>query len=158
MINVRIVAVGGLKESYLREAFAEYEKRLRRFCSFQLCEISESRLSDSPSEKEIAKALETEGKAILKECRGSVFAMCIEGKSFSSVGFAQRISSAAAEGGSHVTFVIGSSFGLSDEVKKSADIRLSMSEMTFPHQLARVMLTEQIYRAFTIINNRKYHK
>ncbi len=158
MINVKIVAVGNLKEQYLRDAFSEYSKRLKRFCNFQLCEINESKLPDNPSPKEIQKALETEGKAILKECKGYTAAMCIEGRQLSSTEFAKKLDNAASEGGSWVTFVIGSSFGLSDEVKSAADFRLSMSEMTFPHQLARVMLAEQIYRGFQINSNGRYHK
>lgn len=158
MINVKIAAVGNLKEKYLRDAFSEYAKRLKRFCKFQICEINESRLPEDPSEKEIRKALETEGKALLKECVGYVVAMCIEGERTSSVKFAETLEKSAAEGGSRITFVIGGSFGLSEEVKKSADLRLSMSEMTFPHQLARVMLAEQIYRGFQINSNGKYHK
>lgn len=158
MINVKITAVGNLKEKYLKDAFSEYSKRLKRFCNFQVCEISESKLPENPSEKEIQKALENEGKRILKECSGFVIALCIEGKRLSSTDFAETIEKAAAQGGSHITLVIGSSYGLSDEVKKKADLRLSMSEMTFPHQLARVMLAEQIYRAFQINSNGKYHK
>lgn len=158
MINVKIVAVGNLKEQYLRDAFSEYSKRLKRFCNFQICEINECKLPDSPSQKEIQKALETEGKAILKESKGYIAAMCIEGRQLSSTEFAKKLDNAASEGGSWVTFVIGSSFGLSDEVKSVANFRLSMSEMTFPHQLARVMLTEQIYRGFQINSNGRYHK
>lgn len=158
MINVKIIAVGNLKEQYLRDAFSEYVKRLKRFCNLQICEISESRLPDNPSQKEIQKALETEGKAILKELKGFAAAMCIEGKQLSSIEFAQKLNNAASEGGSWISFVIGSSFGLSDEVKSVADLRLSMSEMTFPHQLARVMLAEQIYRGFQINSNGRYHK
>lgn len=158
MTNIKIVAVGNLKEKYLRDAFDEYAKRLKRFCNFQMCELNEVKLSDKPSEKEIAKALETEGKAILKECKGYIIAMCIEGKQLSSVKLAEKLLTAAQDGGSYITFVIGSSCGLSDEVKRAAGFRLSMSEMTFPHQLARVMLTEQIYRGFQINSNGKYHK
>ncbi len=158
MINVKIIAVGNLKEQYLRDAFAEYSKRLKRFCNFQLCEISETKLPDKPSEKEIQKAIDTEGKAILKECKGFIAAMCIEGKQLSSVAFAKKLNTASSEGGSYITFVIGSSCGLSDDVKNAANFKLSMSEMTFPHQLARVMLAEQIYRGFQINANGKYHK
>lgn len=158
MIGIKLVAVGNLKEKYLRDAFAEYEKRLTRYCNFQVCELSESRLTENPSEKEILKALDTEGKAILKECSGFTAAMCIEGRQFSSSAFAEKIEKTASEGMSRITFVIGSSYGLSDEVKKFADLKLSMSDMTFPHQLARVMLAEQIYRAFQINSNGKYHK
>lgn len=158
MVNVKLVAVGNLKEQYLRDAFSEYSKRLNRFCNLQVCEINESKLSDKPSEKEIQKALETEGKVILKECKGFVVTMCIEGKQLSSVDFAEKLNLAASEGGSYITFVIGSSCGLSEDVKKVSNLRLSMSKMTFPHQLARVMLAEQIYRGFQINSNGKYHK
>ena len=157
-MNVRIVCVGKLKEAYLRDAAAEYSKRIGRFCTFGITELDECRLPENPSEKEIQKALESEGKNILKECRGYKIAMCIEGKQMSSPDLAKALYKAAETGGSCVTFIIGSSCGLSDEVKKAADMRLSMSEMTFPHQLARVMLAEQIYRAFQIKNNGKYHK
>ena len=133
-------------------------ERLKRYCNISVKELNESKLSDKASPKDIQKALETEGKAILRECRGYLIAMCIEGKQLSSVDFSDKLMSAAAAGGSSVTFVIGSSCGISDEVKRTADLKLSMSEMTFPHQLARVMLTEQIYRAFQIASNGKYHK
>lgn len=158
MINIKIAAVGNLKEQYLRDAFSEYAKRLKRFCNLQICEINEVKLPEKPSQKEIEKALESEGKAILKELSGFTAALCIEGKQYSSLAFAERIEKAAEEGRSRITFVIGSSFGLSDEVKSIADMKLSMSEMTFPHQLARVMLAEQIYRGFQINSNGKYHK
>ena len=157
-MNVRLVTVGNLKEKYLREAFAEYSKRLGRFCTFQTVELNEVRLPEKPSEKEIEKALDSEGKMILKECRGYIIAMCIEGKQFPSTEFAKKLENAARDGGSNVTFVIGSSCGLSEEVKKAAQLKLSMSQMTFPHQLARVMLAEQIYRAFQISSGGKYHK
>lgn len=157
-MNVRIVCVGKLKEKYLRDAVDEYTKRIRRFCNFEIKELDEFRLSEKPSDKEIEKALEGEGKNILKECRGYKIAMCIEGERFDSPEFADKLYKAGAEGGSSVTFIIGSSFGLSEEVKNASEMKLSMSEMTFPHQLARVMLTEQIYRAFQIKNNGKYHK
>ena len=158
MINVKIVAVGNLKEQYLKDACGEYIKRLKRYCNISVKELNESKLSDKASPKDIQKALETEGKAILRECRGYLIAMCIEGKQLSSVDFSNKLMSAATAGGSSGPFVIGSSCGISDEVKRTADLKLSMSEMTFPHQLARVMLTEQIYRAFQIASNGKYHK
>lgn len=158
MIGIKLIAVGSLKEKYLRDAFAEYEKRLTRYCNFQLCELSEAKLKENPSDKEIQKALDTEGKAILRECSGFTAAMCIEGKQLSSIDFAGKIEKIASEGVSRISFVIGSSYGLSGEVKRNADLKLSMSDMTFPHQLARVMLAEQIYRAFQINSNGKYHK
>lgn len=158
MLNVKIITVGKLKEQYLRDACGEYLKRLKRFGSVQVVELDEYRLSDNPSQKEIEKALEIEGNSIQKEVKGYMIAMCIEGKQLSSTKLAEKMSRISVEGQSTVSFVIGSSFGIAESVKTSADFKLSMSEMTFPHQLARVMLLEQIYRAFQINNNGKYHK
>lgn len=158
MLNVKIITVGKLKEQYLRDACGEYLKRLKRFGSVQVVELEEYRLSDNPSQKEIEKALEIEGNSIRKEVKGYMIAMCIEGKQLSSTKLAEKMLKISVEGQSTVSFVIGSSFGIAESVKQSADFKLSMSEMTFPHQLARVMLLEQIYRAFQINNNGKYHK
>ncbi len=159
-INIKILALGRLKEKYLTEAMNEYEKRLSAFCKFEVIELEPQRLPENPSEAEISAALESEAdKLFLKiPAQSAVIALCIEGKQLSSPALAKKISDFATDGIGTVVFVIGSSFGLSECIKKAANLRLSMSEMTFPHQLARVMLTEQIYRAFTIINNRKYHK
>lgn len=159
-MNVKIIALGRLKEKYLTEAFKEYEKRLSGFCKFTIDEIEPERLSDNPTEQEISKALAIEAEKITAKIpRDSlVIALCIEGAQQDSVKFAKTLQKAGNEGKSTAVFIIGSSCGLSESVKKAADIRMSMSEMTFPHQLARIMLLEQIYRAFTIINNRKYHK
>lgn len=161
MMNVNIVAVGKLKESYFRDACAEYSKRLGAFCKLKVNELPESRLSENPSEKEIASALAAEGKSMLPfiNAKGSFnIAMCIEGTKMSSEKLAEKISAASVSGKSTLSFFIGSSFGISDEIKKMCDMSLSMSEMTFPHMLARVMLIEQIYRAFQINNGGKYHK
>lgn len=118
------------------------------------------RLPENPSDAEISAALEAEADKLFAKIppQSAVIALCIEGKQLSSPDLAKKISDLGINGAGTVVFIIGSSFGLSERVKKAAAIRLSMSEMTFPHQLARVMLAEQIYRAFTIINNRKYHK
>lgn len=158
MLNIRIIAVGGLKEDYLKSACAEYLKRLNAFCSVKLVEIDECRLADAPSQKEIEKALSVESKAIFKNIQGFLVALCIEGKQLGSVELSAVISELGVMGNSTISFIIGSSHGLSDEVKNKADMRLSMSKMTFPHQLARVMLLEQIYRAFQIAHGGKYHK
>ena len=157
MLNIKIITVGRLKEKYLRDACSEYLKRLKRFGNVQVIELDEYRLSDNPSDREIEKALEIEGNNI-KEAKGYLIAMCIEGKQLSSVKLAEKISQISVDGQSNISFIIGSSFGIAENVKKSADFKLSMSDMTFPHQLARVMLLEQIYRAFQINNNGKYHK
>ena len=162
MLNVNIITVGKLKESYLRDASSEYQKRLSAFCKLNIVELSESRLSDNPSEKEITNALSAEGKAISQLLLGNScynIAMCIEGKQLSSVKFAEKLQNVSAfDGKSTVNIVIGSSFGIAPEVKAMADFKLSMSEMTFPHQLARIMLLEQLYRAFQINAGGKYHK
>ena len=161
MLNVNIITVGKLKESYLRDACAEYIKRLGGFCKLTVTELPESKLSDSPSEKEIDIALSNEGKAIrekISENNSYNIVMCIEGKQMPSEKLAEKIERVSVEGKSRLNFVIGSSFGIAEEIKKLADLRLSMSEMTFPHQLARVMLLEQLYRSFQILNGGKYHK
>ena len=161
MLNVNLIVVGKLKESYLREACAEYVKRLNAFCKLTITELPESKLPDSPSEKEIFTALANEGKSIATILNGKAcynITMCIEGKQLSSEKLAEKIGSISVEGKSALNIVIGSSHGISEDVKKLSDLRLSMSEMTFPHQLARVMVLEQIYRAFQILNGGKYHK
>lgn len=160
MQNVTILCVGKLKESFWREAVEEYSKRLGAFCKFSVVEVKETKLPDSPSQGEIDNCLVSEGERLLAKIppRSDIFAMCIEGKELSSEKLAQELSNSAVAGTSNVVFIIGGSHGLSDAVKKAASKRISMSPMTFPHQLARVMLCEQIYRAFTIINDGKYHK
>lgn len=156
MLGVRIVCVGKLKESYWRAAVEEYEKRLSALCKFEIVELPEARLPGSPSEGEIAAALERESSAILPKLSGLVVPLCIEGKQVDSVGLSRMLEGAMQSPGS-VSFVIGSSFGLSDSVKRMGK-GLSMSAMTFPHQLARVMLCEQIYRGLQILRGAPYHK
>ncbi len=160
MINVTIVCEGKLKEKYLQMACDEYSKRLSAFCKLNVVQLNPKRLSDNPTQGEIDNALLSEGKEILSKIpqNSYIFAMCIEGKQMPSEALAKELDNIAVAGKSNVTFVIGGSFGLSDEVKKRADYKLSMSQMTFPHQLARVMLLEQIYRAFQISSGGKYHK
>ncbi|MBQ9900929.1 MAG: 23S rRNA (pseudouridine(1915)-N(3))-methyltransferase RlmH [Clostridia bacterium] len=160
MLTVNIICVGSLKESFWREACAEYAKRLGGFCKFSIVEVSETRLSKNYSDGDIAKVMESEGARILEKIPSGSFvvAMCIEGRELSSPQLAEKLSRIALGGKSRVDFVIGGSYGLSGAVKKRADFRLSMSPMTFPHQLARVMLCEQIYRAFSINADAKYHK
>ncbi len=158
MLTVKLICIGKLKESYLRDAQAEYQKRLGAFCKIEVIELSEYRLPDNPSDAQIEKGLTEEGKAILAKASGTLIPMCIEGKMLSSTQLADRIAKIALEGESTLSFIIGGSFGLSDEVKSRGSLKLSMSPMTFPHQLARVMLLEQIYRAFQINVGGKYHK
>ncbi|MBR4554400.1 MAG: 23S rRNA (pseudouridine(1915)-N(3))-methyltransferase RlmH [Ruminococcus sp.] len=161
MIRINLITVGKLKESYWRSACEEYLKRLSADCRAEVIELPESRLGDHPSEKEINTALAQEAAHMesLLSVRGAYnIAMCIEGKQLSSVELSEKLTSCAVNGCSTVNFIIGSSFGMSEEVKRRADLRLSMSKLTFPHQLARVMLLEQIYRAFSIAKNTRYHK
>ena len=159
MMNVKLITLGPLKESYLRDAAAEYEKRLGAFCRFECVQLKEERLSDNPSDSEIKNALAKEAEKIFAEIPPKAYciAMCVEGKQLSSEELSQRIDEVATERGS-VCFIIGSSFGLSDAVKQRADMRLSISKLTFPHQLMRVVLLEAIYRAFNISKGTKYHK
>ena len=159
MIRVKIIALGKLKESYLRDAALEYEKRLRGYCTFEITELSPKALPENPNSSQIEKALTNEADMILKAVpKGSLtVAMCIEGKHYSSEELAEVLEKAATNSGS-ITFIIGSSYGLSETIKKATDLKMSMSRMTFPHQLARVMLLEQIYRGFKINEGSAYHK
>lgn len=145
MNKVRIVCVGKLKEGYWREACAEYEKRLSRFCSLEIVELPERR------------TLEEEGEEIAKKLKGKVFVLASEGKQRTSVGFSSLLGN-CFDAGEEVTFVIGSSCGLIEDVKKRADELVSFSELTFPHQMMRVILLEQIYRACMIRAGAEYHK
>lgn len=160
MLNMRIVCVGKLREQFYIDAFNEYSKRLSAYCKFECVELNETKLGSSPSDKEIAAALDKEAVDIERTLGKDayVIAMCVEGKQLKSEDFAQKINSLAVSGRGRICFVIGGSFGISQRIKQRADMRLSMSEMTFPHHLARVMLAEQIYRAFKIIKGSKYHK
>lgn len=160
MLSIRLVCVGKLREQFFVDAFNEYSKRLSAYCKFECAELNETKLGSSPSDKEIAAALDKEA-ADIERALGKdayVIAMCVEGMQFKSEDLAQRISSLAVAGRGRICFVIGGSFGISPRIKQRADMRLSMSEMTFPHHLARVMLAEQIYRAFKISEGSKYHK
>ena len=160
MLAVNIICLGRLKEDYLRMACKEYEKRLGTMCRLTITELEPVNLPQNPSEKQIETALSKEAEMIeTKLLKNAVtYAMCIEGKQRNSEELAEEFSNIAVGGRSAVNFIIGSSFGLAPEIKSKADYRLSMSKMTFPHQLARVMLLEQIYRAHSINAGSKYHK
>ena len=160
MQKVTVLCVGKLKEKFYADACAEYQKRLTRHCKLDLIELPEQRLPENPSEAEIEAALSKEADAILEKLPrgGTVVALCVEGKTMSSEQLADTLSRYAAQGVSQVTFLIGGSFGLHERVKARAELRLSMSPMTFPHHLARVMLLEQIYRAYQIQGGTRYHK
>lgn len=160
MRSITVLCVGKLKEAYLRAAAAEYEKRLSAFCRLSIIEVDEERLPDAPSQAQIDATLTAEGRRLLAHIPSgaAVFALCIEGQEMSSPALAATLDRLAVDGYSRIVFVIGGSWGLSEEVKRTARVRLSMSPMTFPHQLARVMLLEQLYRAGQISSGGKYHK
>lgn len=158
-MTVNIICVGKIKEDYFSKAAAEFEKRLSRFCNLNIVQIPDKSIPENPSSSQCLDVLSKEGEQILKKIGKSdiVVAMCIEGKALSSEGLAQKMAEFQMQS-STVDFIIGGSLGLSDEVKRRADFKLSMSAMTFPHRIARLMLEEQIYRAFKINANETYHK
>jgi len=160
MQRVTVLCVGKLKEKFYTDAAAEYVKRLQRYCKLDVVELPEYRLPEEPSPAEIQKALQTEGAAIRERLPrgGAVVALCIEGKPCSSEELSRRIIDFGVQGKTQITFLIGGSVGLDESIKKQADWRLSMSPMTFPHHMARIMLLEQIYRAYQISAGTKYHK
>ena len=160
MQKVTVLCVGKLKEKFYLEAVAEYSKRLQRHCRLEILELPEQRLPESPVQGEIDAALEKEAAAIREKLpKGcALVAMCIEGQLLSSEDLSRRLMRFSLEGKSHLVFLIGGSFGLHASLKAQADLRLSMSPMTFPHHLARVMLLEQLYRAYQIQEGTRYHK
>jgi 23S rRNA (pseudouridine1915-N3)-methyltransferase len=159
MLNVRVIAVGKLKEKYLADGCAEYYKRLGGLCRLDVIEIPAARLPENPSGLQIQSALGDEAGRILAKTKGSLLvALCIEGDMLDSEQLAGRIQAFAQNGAGALSFVIGSSYGLSEALKAQAALRLSLSRMTFAHQLARLMLAEQLYRALSIGANGKYHK
>lgn len=160
MLSVQLICVGKLKEAYWRDACSEYAKRLSAYCKFSIIEVDESHVPENASQAQINTAIESEGGRILKKIpTGSkVITLCIEGKPISSEALSKQIDTLAVNGANSISFIIGGSWGLSEEVKRQSILRLSMSVMTFPHQLARVMMCEQLYRAFQISSGGKYHK
>ena len=159
-MNIQIICVGKLKEKYWTDAVSEYMKRLSRYCSMEIVELKEARLPDKASHAEEEAVKIEEGRSILKAIKDGTFVITLEvlGKQLSSPELAEKIENLSLEGKSNVAFVIGGSLGLSDEVSRRSDFKLSFSKMTFPHQLARVMLCEQLYRAAQISSGGKYHK
>ncbi len=157
MIKINIVAVGKVKEKYFLEGINEYLKRLLKYAKVTVFEVPDETVFEPKTPAEVNKILEVEGDNIIKKLKGKVICLCIEGEKLSSEKFSSLINGYLSDG-SEITFVIGGSYGLSERVKKLAVKRLSFSDMTFPHTMARLILTEQIYRAFTIINNSTYHK
>lgn len=159
MLGLTIITVGTLKESYLRDAAAEYEKRLGAFCRLTSVNLKEEKLPDSPSEGQIETALRKEGERILAQMpkKSYKIAMCVEGKQLSSEELADKLGQIGSTHG-EVCLVIGSSHGLDPSVKNACDMRLSVSKLTFPHQLMRVILLEAVYRGFNILKGTHYHK
>ncbi len=159
MANITLITVGTLKESYLKDAVAEYKKRLSQYARVDEINIKEERIANEDDESEIRRALENEGEKILAAIpKGSGrIALCVEGKQYDSPSLARLIGRMTDESGK-ITLIIGSSHGLCERVKRECDVRLSVSQLTFPHQLMRVVLYEALYRSFTILAGKKYHK
>ncbi len=160
MLGVKLICVGRMREKFYIEAFEEYRKRLGGYCRLECVELAEQRLPDAPSQNEIAAALEKEAAEIEKAIPADacVIALCVEGREMSSEELAALVRERENSGRPRLCFVVGGSYGMSERIKARADRRLSMSKMTFPHHLARVMLVEQIYRAFKINEGSRYHK
>ena len=159
-MNITVICLGKLKEKYLSDAVKEYSKRISAYGKLDIIELNPVKLPENPSETEIKTALEKEAIEIIKKTPQNTFIipLCVEGELLSSEGLANKFNKISLSGKSNIVFIIGSSYGLADIIKEQAHLRLSFSKMTFPHQLMRVMLLEQIYRAFQINNNGKYHK
>ncbi len=160
MLGVTIIAVGKIKERFFTDAIDEYAKRLSAYCRFEVVEVKDEKTPDNPTRNEKNAVLDREAERILQKIpKGAkVISLCVEGKQMTSEKFADLLSRSTVEGTSRLVFVIGGSMGLSDKVKSISDLRLSFSEMTFPHMLMRVVLAEQIYRGFTIVSGKTYHK
>ena len=159
MANITFITVGTLKEKYLSDAVAEYTKRLSQFAKVDEINLKEERIRDEDDGSEVRRALSAEGEKILASVPkgAAVVALCVEGKQYDSPELSSIVGKMCDERG-RIAFIIGSSHGLSDEVKRAADLKLSISKLTFPHQLMRVILAEAVYRAFTILAGKRYHK
>ena len=159
-MKIKIIVTGKLKEKYLKDGIAEYEKRLSRFCDLKIIELPDEKIPDNASPAQEKAILEKEGERVLKQLSPADFVipLCVEGKLLSSEELAETIEKTTTSGTNSIAFIIGGSLGLSDEVKKMGNLKLSFSKMTFPHQLMRLCLIEQIYRAFKINANETYHK
>lgn len=159
-MNITVICIGKLKEKYWRDAIAEYSKRLKSYCSLSICELKEAKLSANAGPAEELAVKKAEGEAILAHIPKNMYVVTLEikGKRLTSEGLAGKIEELGLSGRSDVGFVIGGSLGLSEEVSRRADLKLSFSDMTFPHQMMRVILLEQIYRSFKILHKEPYHK
>ena len=159
-MKIKIICVGKIKENFYKDAILEYSKRLSRYCILEVVEVEDEKTPDKASENECSLIKKKEGQRILSHIKDNEFIVTleIEGKKLTSPGLAKKLEEITVLGNSTLDFIIGGSLGLSDEIKNKADFKLSFSDMTFPHQLMRVILLEQIYRAFKINNNEPYHK
>ena len=159
-MNINIVCVGKIKEKYLKLGIDEFKKRLSKYCKLDVIELDDEKAPENLSDKEMLMIKDKEGKKILSKVKANsyVIALAIDGKNISSEELADTMSKLAVRGSSHITFIIGGSLGLSDDVLSRADYKLSFSKMTFPHQLMRLILLEQVYRAYRINNGEPYHK
>ncbi|MEG1131999.1 MAG: 23S rRNA (pseudouridine(1915)-N(3))-methyltransferase RlmH [Romboutsia sp.] len=159
-MNITVISVGKLKEKYLKLGIEEFSKRLSKYCKLDMIELDDEKCPENLSDKDMEIVKNKEGQKILSKIKSNsyVIALAIDGKNLSSEELADTISKLAVRGNSHITFVIGGSLGLADEVLKRADYKLSFSKMTFPHQMMKLILLEQVYRAFRINNNEPYHK
>lgn len=159
-MKITILCVGKVKEKFYRDAIDEFAKRLSRYCKLEIIEVTDEKTDEQASETEIRIVKEKEGERLLKNMKEDayVITLCIDGKQLDSEGFSEKIEKLGIQGVSHICFVIGGSLGLSDKVVRRADFKLSFSPMTFPHQLMRVILLEQIYRGYRIMNHEPYHK
>ena len=159
-MNITIISVGKIKEKFYRDAISEYAKRISRYGKFDIIEVSDEQTKENASDTENEIVKQKEAERILKSIKNDAYVITLEilGKKMDSVQFADKLNKLALQGNSHIVFIIGGSLGLHESVSRRANEKLSFSDMTFPHQLMRVILTEQIYRAYRIINHEPYHK
>jgi len=159
-LKISVLCVGRIKEKFFSDAIAEYSKRLSRYCTLEIIEVQDEKTPDGAGEAIEQKIKEKEGERLLSKFKDGCYyiALAIKGKKLTSEGLSEKIKDLGNKGVGHIGFVIGGSLGLSDEVLEKCDMHLSFSDMTFPHQLMRVILLEQVYRSFRILNNEPYHK
>lgn len=159
-MKISILCVGKVKEKFYRDAIDEFTKRLSRYCKLEIIEVADEKTPDQASDVEVKQIKDKEGERLLKNIKDDAYVITleIEGKMLDSEELSRKINQIGVSGKGHIIFIIGGSLGLSDEIKNRADYKLSFSKMTFPHQLMRVILLEQVYRAYRIMNNEPYHK
>lgn len=159
-MKIKIICVGKLKEKYLKDGILEYTKRLSRFCKIEIIEVNDEKIPDNASKSQEDIVIKNEGEKILKHIQKGeyIISLCVEGKNISSTDLADNLKSITLSGNSTIAFIIGGSLGIDEKIKNMSDYKLSFSKMTFPHQLMRLILLEQIYRAFKINSNEEYHK